>query len=111
MKMRPVERRLDDLIVFNGLNVYPQQIEEFLADGEGRTANFSVLLTRKDDRDFMEILVEVSEDIFSDEMKVQKKIIEDMEHRFQRRFEMSASIRPVERGSLRNRKRVDDRRS
>jgi phenylacetate-CoA ligase len=111
VKMRPVEKRVDDLFVFNGINLYPQQIEELLATRQGRSPRFSIVLTKKGNRDFMDILVEVSEDIFADEMKVQHEIIRDMEYQFQRRFELSASIKPVERGSLGKSKTVVDRRS
>jgi phenylacetate-CoA ligase len=110
LKMMPVAKRVDDLIVFNGINIYPQQIEEFLVSSEGRTTKFGVILTRKENRDFMDVFVEVSENIFADEMKVQKKIIEDMEYQFQRRFEVAASIKPVERGSLHGSKKVVDKR-
>jgi len=54
--------------------------------------------------------MEVSENIFADEMKVQKKIIEDMEMEFKREFEVEAAVKPVERGSLEGRKTVEDKR-
>ncbi len=110
LKMKPVAKRVDDLIVFNGINIYPQQIEELLVTHEGRAPRFGIVLTRKGNNDFMDILVEVSEDIFADEMKVQKKIIEEIEYQFRRRFEIAASIKPVERGSLGKGKTVVDKR-
>ena len=58
----------------------------------------------------MDILIEVSENIFADEMKVQKKILEDMEMQFKREFEVETVIKPVEKGSLKSEKVVDDRR-
>jgi phenylacetate-CoA ligase len=110
LKMKPVEKRLDDLIVFNGVNIYPHQIEEFLARQEGRVTNFGIVLRRKANRDSMDILLEVSEEIFADEMKVQKKIIEEIEYQFERTFDIAASIKPVERGSIDGGTRVVDER-
>ncbi len=110
IKMKPVQKRLDDLIVFNGINIYPKQIEDFLRKVQGHKPTFRVELMRKENRDFMDIELEVSEDVFFDEMKVQKRIIEDMEYRFNREFELSASIKFVERGSTDRKKRVLDKR-
>jgi phenylacetate-CoA ligase len=60
----------------------------------------------------MYIEVEVTEDIFFDEMKRQKKLIEEIESQFRRDFSVSASIKPVERGSLAKEKKkiVEDTR-
>jgi phenylacetate-CoA ligase len=111
VKMKPVERRVDDLIVFNGINIYPAQIEQFLKRQESTTPKYRIVLTRKEYRDSMDILVEVSEKIFADEMKVQKRIIDEMERQFKREFEVEAKIKPVEKGSLRGKKGVEDSRS
>lgn len=100
VKMSPVERRVDDLFVFNGINLYPEQIERFFLKHGGVVQTFAIALTRKEHRDTMDLLVEVSEKMFADEMKVQKKIIEDLEMQFKREFEVEASIKPVERGSI-----------
>jgi phenylacetate-CoA ligase len=110
VKMKPVERRVDDLFVFNGMNIYPRQIEEFFLRHKGNIPKYSIVLMRKEHRDVMDIFMEVSENIFADEMKVQKKIIEDMEMEFKREFEVEAAVKPVERGSLEGRKTVEDKR-
>jgi phenylacetate-CoA ligase len=110
VKMKPVERRVDDLFVFNGMNIYPRQIEEFFLRHKGNIPKYSIVLMRKEHRDVMDLFMEVSENIFADEMKVQKKIIEDMEMEFKREFEVEAAVKPVERGSLEGRKTVEDKR-
>jgi phenylacetate-CoA ligase len=110
VKMKPVERRVDDLFVFNGINIYPQQIERFLVSQKGSVPKYSIVLTRKEHRDVMDLFVEVSENIFADEMKVQRKIIGDMEQQFKREFEVEAYIKPVEKGSLKGKKAVQDKR-
>jgi phenylacetate-CoA ligase len=110
VKMKPVEKRVDDLIVFNGINIYPAQIERFIKTREGTQAQSRIVLTRTEHGDTMDIVMEVSENIFADEMKVQKKIIEEMEKEFKREFEIEAKIKPVERGSLRGKKYVEDKR-
>lgn len=110
VKMKPVEKRIDDLFVFNSINFYPSQIEAFLSRAEGNLPKYRIVLTRKEHRDVMEILVEVSETLFADEMKVQKRIIEEMEMEFKREFEVEARVKPVERGSLDKKKGVKDMR-
>ncbi len=110
VKMKPVEKRVDDLVVFNGINIYPAQIERFLTRQESAGHKCRIVLSRTGHRDSMDILVEVSENIFADEMKVQKRIIEAMEKEFKREFEIEARIKPVEKGSLRGKKGVEDNR-
>jgi phenylacetate-CoA ligase len=110
VKMKPVEKRVDDLVVFNGINIYPAQIERFLTRQESTGQKCRIVLSRTGHRDTMDILVEVSENIFADEMKVQKGIIEAMEKEFKREFEIEARIKPVEKGSLRGKRGVEDKR-
>ena len=110
VKMKPVERRVDDLIVYNGINIFPDQIGKYLSNREGKIPKFRVVLNTSEYRDTMDILVEVSEDLFADEMKVQKSIIEDMEKKFKREFEIESKIKIVERGSLRGKKAIEDNR-
>ena len=61
VRIEQVSGRTDDMIVFEGINVFPSQIEEILLDIEGIEPHFQIILSRKDGADLMEIKVEISE--------------------------------------------------
>jgi len=67
--MKKVSERIDDMIILNGKNMFPSQFEQILTDIIGKTPNFQLVVDRKDNIDKLEIQVEVSGDIFDDEMK------------------------------------------
>ncbi|KPJ87156.1 MAG: phenylacetate--CoA ligase [Spirochaetes bacterium DG_61] len=69
VKMKKVSERIDDMIILNGKNMFPSQFEQILTDIIGKTPNFQLVVDRKDNIDKLEIQVEVSGDIFDDEMK------------------------------------------
>jgi phenylacetate-CoA ligase len=100
LKMDKVTGRTDDMIIFKGINVYPSQIEEILFDFEGVTPHYQIVLTREGSLDTMEILVEVNEAIFFDEMKKQNEMIEKIIETIRGTLGVSAKIRLVEPQTL-----------
>ena len=68
-QMERVTGRSDDMLIIRGVNVFPSQIEEVLMRAEGTTPNYVLVVDRKPrGMDEMEVQVEVSPGIFSDEM-------------------------------------------
>ena len=100
IKMERVSGRTDDMIIFKGVNVYPSQVEQVLFDFEGVTPHYQIRLTRDGALDTMEILVEVSEGIFFDEMKKQKSMVEQISESIRSALGVSAKVRLVEPRSL-----------
>ncbi|MGQ9614993.1 MAG: phenylacetate--CoA ligase family protein [Spirochaetota bacterium] len=68
-RMGRVTGRLDDMIILNGQNMFPSQFEQILTEVIGKTPRFLLCIEKKDNLDVLEIQVEVSQDIFNDEMK------------------------------------------
>jgi phenylacetate-CoA ligase len=68
-RMGRVSGRLDDMIILNGQNMFPSQFEQILTEVIGKTPRFLLCIEKKDNLDVLEIQVEVSQDIFNDEMK------------------------------------------
>jgi phenylacetate-CoA ligase len=63
-------RRSDDQIFFHGVGFFPAQVEAILADIEGASPHFQVILDRDGGVDTLEVRVEVSDKIPSlDELK------------------------------------------
>jgi len=100
IKMEKVSGRTDDMIIFKGVNIYPSQVEQVLFDFEGVTPHYQIRLTREGALDTMEILVEVSEGIFFDEMKKQKGMVERISDAFRSALGVTPKVKLVEPRSL-----------
>lgn len=59
-RMERVSGRTDDMIIVEGVNVFPSQIEEVLLEVEGIEPHYRIILDREEGLDTMEIQVEVS---------------------------------------------------
>jgi phenylacetate-CoA ligase len=82
-RMRRIGRRSDDMFIIRGVNVYPSQIEAALLRVEGTLPHYQIVLTREQDLDQMEVQVEVTPEVFSDEVRVledlQRKLVHSVE--------------------------------
>jgi phenylacetate-CoA ligase len=67
-RMRRIGRRSDDMIVLRGVNVFPSQIESALLSVEGTLPHYQIVLTRDKGLDRMEVLVEVTPEVFGDQI-------------------------------------------
>ncbi len=81
VRMEKVKGRSDDMLIIRGVNVFPSQIEEVLFSIEGTEPHYQIIVDRKNRLDTLTVLVEVSPEIFSDEMKKQRQIIEEIEEK------------------------------
>lgn len=70
IRMKRVTGRSDDMLIIRGVNVFPSQIEKVLMRVEGVMPHYQIVVYRKGDLDMIEVQVEVSEEIFSDEIRV-----------------------------------------
>ena len=57
--------RSDDMLIVKGVNVYPSQVEEVLIK-QGMPANYQLIIDRVNNSDTMEVLVEITPEMFSD---------------------------------------------
>ena len=75
VRMNKPQGRTDDMLIIRGVNVFPSQIEEvLLKEGEGITPNYQIIVDRVNNTDTFEIMVEMSEAMFSDDVKsIEKK--------------------------------------
>ncbi|TEU03281.1 MAG: phenylacetate--CoA ligase family protein, partial [Dehalococcoidia bacterium] len=71
VRMSRVTGRSDDMLIVRGVNVFPSQIESVLLDVEGVEPHYLIVVDRQHafKSDELEIWVEVSEGVFSDEMQ------------------------------------------
>lgn len=83
VRMRRVSGRSDDMLIIRGVNVFPSQIESILMNIAEAEPHYELIVDKKGSLDTLELRVEVSESIFSDEVKkleaIQGKIRNEIE--------------------------------
>ncbi len=81
-RMERVTGRTDDMLIIRGVNVFPSQIEHVLLEVEGLEPHYQIIVDRVENLDTMEVQIEMSDKLFSDEMKeltgLTKKIESDI---------------------------------
>ncbi len=80
LRMESIVGRADDMLIISGVNVYPSQIEHVIANTDGVTLNYEIIIDKKGYLDKLELHIEVTEDIMSDsfgELAIIKKNIQN----------------------------------
>lgn len=68
-RMSKVLGRSDDMVIIRGVNVFPSMVESILLEIPGVEPHYLLVVDRKGNLDELEVQVEVSESIFSDEVR------------------------------------------
>ncbi|UCG38007.1 MAG: phenylacetate--CoA ligase [bacterium] len=100
IKMEKVSGRTDDMIIVKGVNIYPTQVEEVLFEFEGLTPHYQIVVSRDGALDTVEILVEVNESIFFDEMRKQRDLVERISENIRHAIGLAARVKLVEPRTL-----------
>ncbi len=81
IKMSKPRGRSDDMLIIRGVNVFPSQIETVLLN-HGYSANYQIIVDRINHSDTIEVLVEMTPEMFTDNMGVisglQKQLVEGL---------------------------------
>ncbi len=91
-----VGRRSDDMFIIRGVNVFPSQIETALLAVEGILPHYRIILTREHGLDQMGVEVEVSPEVFSDQVSVMEQLHQRLSHSIERITGIRAGVRLVE---------------
>ena len=67
VKMSKPMGRSDDMLIIRGVNVFPSQIETVLMQ-QGYAANYQILVDRANHSDTLDVLVEMTPEMFSDSL-------------------------------------------
>ena len=84
------------MLIIRGVNVFPTQIESVLMGFKGTEPHYQIIVDRKGSLDDIEVMVEVNEKIFSDEIKVMNDLSKNISDRFRSSLGISAKITLVE---------------
>jgi phenylacetate-CoA ligase len=88
-RIRRIGRRSDDMFIIRGVNVFPSQVEIALLRVEGTLPHYQIVLTRDKGLDQMEVKVEVTPEVFSDEIRK----LEALQHQLEASIENVLGIR------------------
>ncbi len=100
VRMQRTTGRSDEMLIIRGVNVFPSQIEGVLMAIEGCQPHYQLVVDRKGALDVLEVHIEVTENIFFDEMKRQKAFLEMVEKRIISVIGVGAVVRLVEANSI-----------
>ncbi|MEA4957621.1 Phenylacetate-coenzyme A ligase [bioreactor metagenome] len=99
-RMSRIVGRSDDMLKIRGVIVFPSQIERALLKIDGLTPNYQIVVTRPGHLDELEVKVETSKELFSDEMRKMEAIEEKISKIIQKEIGLRASVTLVEPESL-----------
>ena len=92
--------RTDDMLIIRGVNVFPSQIEEVLLAVEGTLPQYQLVITRSGALDQLEVRVEVTEVILSDEMRQMQALTRRIEGELEVVLSLRSKVTLVEPGAL-----------
>lgn len=95
-RMERVTGRTDDMMIIRGVNVFPSQIEEVLLKIEEVEPHYLLVLTREGRLDQLEVQVEVSPAMFSDQVRQLEAIEQKIEERISSAIGIRVEVRLVE---------------
>ena len=88
--------RSDDMLIIRGVNVFPSQVEEALLSIDGVSPHYMIIVDRVNNLDTLEIMVEVDEKFFSDEIKGLEALSVKIGKGVQQMIGLNAKIKLVE---------------
>ena len=94
-RIRRIGRRSDDMIILRGINVFPSQIESALMSVEGTLPHYQIVLTREKGLDQMEVLVEVTPEVFSDQIGALETLHDKIVYELDQTLGLRVAIRLV----------------
>lgn len=100
VRMSKVIGRTDDMIIIRGVNVFPSQIESILLEMNETAPHYMLIVDRAGNLDTLEVQVEVTQNMFSDEVRR----VEEIEKKIRREIEsvlgINARVKLVEPKSI-----------
>jgi phenylacetate-CoA ligase len=96
VRMERVMGRTDDMLIIRGVNVFPSQIESVLLDIGETEPHYLLVVDRQGNLDNLEVWVEVSDKMFSDEIRKLEELERKLRQKIASILGISAKIKLVE---------------
>ncbi len=88
--------RTDDMLIIRGVNVFPSQVEAALLDMGETSPHYLMIVDRIGNLDTLEVLVEVEERFFSDEIRKLESLNKKITHVLQQALGIMPKVKLVE---------------
>lgn len=88
--------RSDDMLIIRGVNVFPSQIEAILVGIEGIEPHYMLIVDRQGTLDTLTVQVEVSQQLFSDEIKILQALARRVEKEIKDMLGVTCTAKLVE---------------
>ncbi len=95
-RMEKIKGRTDDMLIIRGINIFPSQVESALLEMDGTEPHYMLVVYREGALDALEVWVEVSERLFSDEMKELRRLEERIMDKLESVLGLSIKLKLVE---------------
>ncbi len=96
VRMEKCMGRTDDMLIIRGVNVFPSQIETILLEMSETEPHYLLIIDREETLDVVNLLVEVQEQFFSDEIKQLEMLRKKITDKIQGTFGISVRVKLVE---------------
>jgi phenylacetate-CoA ligase len=96
VRMEKVTGRTDDMLIIRGVNVFPSQVEHVLMGIDGVEPHYLILVEREGNLDTMQVQVEVSEQAFSDEIRVLENLSRHIQKEIKDLLGVTCQVKLVE---------------
>jgi phenylacetate-CoA ligase len=100
VRMERITGRTDDMLIIRGVNVFPSQVETVLMQIPGLSPHYQLVVDRVESLDVLEVQVEVSPEVFSDEIKRLEELEKKIRDEVQSYLGVSVKIRLMEPRSI-----------
>lgn len=96
VRMEKCKGRSDDMLIIRGVNVFPSQIESVLLEMTETEPHYQLKIERHGTLDVLQLLVEVQEQFFSDEIRQLEAVRKKISHNIQSTLGISVDVKLVE---------------
>ena len=100
VRMTRIMGRSDDMLIIRGINVFPSQIESVILQLPEFEPQYLLVVTRENNRDNLEVQVELKEEYYSDEINKTIEMRDRLARRLQSVLSMSADVKIVSPNTL-----------
>ncbi len=100
VRIDPIMGRSDDMLIIRGINVFPSQIESVILDLNAFEPQYQLIVDRKDNLDTLDVLVEVKEGYYSDNLAEMVGLKKELHDKLKSVLSINANVQLVEPGSI-----------
>lgn len=100
VRMESVVGRADDMLIINGVNVYPSQVEHVISQTNGLTINYQIVVSKKGHLDALDILIEISDEVMIDSISEIENIKKSIQYNLLNNLYINANVKLVEPRSI-----------